>query len=300
MAPRVRTTCGLEISRAALCVAQYYPEDHSVASVAITPFDGAGEEWWKAVQSEFANLSTAMKLAGQDVVCCVPAESTVIKRLELDKDEDPAEDAIQWEIAQHIIGSMDDYTIGSEKVTDGLAFDAARYLVVACRTAHVDRLASLLRSNRVNPIVVDVDVFALINVYEANYRENIGVPALLILGGDEFSKVVLTADGTYIDHEHFRNAPDNAEPGKYSSMIKAACDRLLTVNVSVAGKTTTQVYVAGPAFADEQFAARCMKDIGKAEILNPFKKIACRAPIEARYSPQLAVAVGLALRDASL
>lgn len=299
MARRARCTCGLEIGKGTISLAQYYHEENTVAGVAIKPIENSGKGWWDSIQSEFKGLIGSMKVGGLDVVVSLPSESTVIKRINLDNNESDVDDAVRWEISQHLIGSMDDYTIDYERLPGTFNGDVASYLVAASGTSVIADIAALVRAHKLNPVIVDLDVFALINLFETNYPENIPLPSFILYGSEEFSKVVLTRDGGFVDCEVVRTGPDQSDSAAYATLINQACARLASVNAPVVGSQAPALFMSGGLFAEDAFATACLQNLNNAEMLSPFKSIGCRA-ISAddakKFAPQLGVAVGLALR----
>jgi Tfp pilus assembly PilM family ATPase len=299
MAPKEQTICGIEIGKEVVCLVQYLPEASTVTSVALQPIEDISKDWWDSVREQFKSMATTMKLGGQDANCSFPAENAVIKRLMLDKEDNSPDDAIQWELGQQIIGSLEEYVYDFQLVRMHNTDSQGNYLVVACRSKAVDRISALMKSYKLNPVVIDLDVCALVNVFEANYRENISFPSLLVLGGEEYTKIVLTCDGGLVDFECFKHTAAHRQGPAYAQAIKDALQKLLSLNAAFAGQKTPSVYFTGQAFTQEELCSQCLSSIDNSEILLPFRKISCKAIGQEdlrKYSPQLAVAVGLALQ----
>ena len=55
-------------------------------------------------------------LWGQTICCAIPSERVVIKKIPLDRGEADIDEALRWEIEQHIIGSIDDYVLDNQKL----------------------------------------------------------------------------------------------------------------------------------------------------------------------------------------
>jgi hypothetical protein len=302
MASRTYSVCGIEIGRESLCVAHYVPAENAITGIAIQPLETGRGTWWDTVTAEFRGLIGTMKLAGVDVACSLPAENAVIKRLTIDADaEDPAA-ALDWELGQNVIGLPEEYVFDFQRSGDE-GTPTAAYLVAASRAVTVDRVQKLIAGHKLNPVVVDLDVFALANVFELSNPEASVKPAILVLGGDEYTKVILVEAGSFIDYEMFRNESNAMDPRQYAGVLKNNIGRIISLNGDLAGRGgLPAIFAAGPLFSHEEFSRPCLAELGGAKVLAPFAGVICRAvPAEdlQKYSAQLAVAVGLALRGSA-
>jgi Tfp pilus assembly PilM family ATPase len=299
MALRGRSVCGIEIGRDLIGIVQFVPEENSVAGIAIQPLDVGGRSWWENVQSEFRSLVSAMKLTGEDAVCSLPSETAVIKTLMLDADEGSLDEALEWELGQQIVDSIDEYAFDYEKTGSAEQEATSRFLVAACRYATLDRASALLKTHKLNPLAVDLDIFALVNVFEANYRDRLSTPSLLVLGGEEYTKVVLTVDGGFVDYEVFGYDAQSLEPRSYAARLRRSCTKLLDVSGRAGGRPAP-TYLTGPLYSHGDVAQESLEAISGSEVLSPFRNVGCRAIAESdmdRYAPQLAISVGLAVRE---
>jgi Tfp pilus assembly PilM family ATPase len=236
-----------------------------------------------------------MHCEGQAAAVAMSANFAVVKILMLDADEKDVREAIGWELGQHIVGTMDDYSFDFEPLA---AADMRRFLAVAYRSANVQKLVSLLKSARISPSVVDLDIFALIDVFEANYRENIASPAVIVHGCGDSSRLVLTEGGAFLDFDVVEHRGGHAAADAYASQLQDAMGR------SFAGtKAGFETYVTGPLFADPDFSESVCSRLGSARVLDPFKAVRSTVAIPSeelvKCIPYLGVAVGLSLRCAA-
>ncbi|MBD3346233.1 MAG: hypothetical protein GF401_14345 [Chitinivibrionales bacterium] len=301
MASRNQSIYGLDLYKDAVCMAQYFPEERSIASVVINPLPENESDWWESLSTELTKLAAELKISGQDVICSLPSEWAVIKKIACDKNEPDIEDTIRWEISQQVLGSLDDYAFDHQEILS--SDELFRYfLVAAFRSSAVKRVSKLMRSTKLNPVVVDIDIFALINVLETNYEEKTAVPSIIIMGDNEKLKLVLTRNGEFIDFQivNFQNETEDFSP--CLTAIQNAVAALSKVNKSVVGDGTVDLYCTGPLFSNTELLAYLQQNLPNIEILDPFRTIACHAEIPEedlrRYAPQLAVAVGLSVRGA--
>jgi len=300
MARRTDSIAGLAFSSDAVSVAQYIPAEREVANIGIQPVDEHAADLWESAAPGLKQLVSATKLAGGNVVCSLPGEHAIIRTLCLDNDEPDVAEALEWEFCQHVIGSRDEFVFDFEKLAAVPTAGVEQYLVVGYRTETVERAARILRLSKLNPIIVDLDIFALINVYEANYADLAAAPAICVLADEAVSKCVLTAGGTFVDMEIVNHGAASQNAGTWAAAVENGIAKLLACSASAPRRDALPVLLSGDLFSQPDFAGEATKAVKNAEILYPFRTIKCGAGMSdqdlRKYSPQLAVAVGLALR----
>jgi Tfp pilus assembly PilM family ATPase len=158
---------------------------------------------------------------------------------------------------------------------------------------------TLLKANKLNPLVVDLDMFGLINVFEANYKEQVHAPAAIVLGNDEKSIVILTRSATLLDFDVCMHNSGALPAEEYGTKISESITRLYGPG-GLSLQENPDVYCSGPLFSQTEYINSFTGKFGKAQLLDPFIKIACRAGKGEddlkKFSPQLGVAVGIALQ----
>jgi Tfp pilus assembly PilM family ATPase len=301
MAPRDAVICGIEIKKESICLAQYSPHDNTVvnASIIVKPLDDAdpSDDEWSVLRTKCKKMIANIQCGGQSAAVSLPSEHAVVKLVSLDRDETDVSGAVGWDLSQHIIGTIDEYVYDYEACDAGDPA-AARYLVAAYRSSQVQKVSALLRSCKLRPLVVDLDMFALIDVFEANYKELAAQPAVIVSGGEETSKVVLTRNGAFVDFEAFEHRNRQMSPADYVQAVQNAVGSFPADN-----REGAPFFLSGALFAQPQFSEQVIGLLGAASILNPFKAIGSKVEIPeadlARCIPYLGVSVGLALRAAA-
>jgi Tfp pilus assembly PilM family ATPase len=300
MAQRGDCVSGIDITKESISIAQYSASENTVvnASIIINPLDEVdpSADVVSSLRAKFKKVAGQMRCGGQAAAVAVPSNYAVVKKLTLDGDEDDVRGAIRWELSQHLIGTLDEYAFDFEPVAQ--AGGSVRYLAVAYRNSSIQKLVSLLKAGRLSPLVVDLDIFALIDVFEANYGENASAPSVIVHGGGESSKAVLTKGGEFADFEVMDQRAGAESPDTY------ALQMIETIARSFSGvQGRPPVFLTGPLFSDPDFTESVCSRMGDARILNPFKAIRSTVDIPKpdlmKCIPYLAVAVGLGLRGAA-
>jgi type IV pilus assembly protein PilM len=148
-----------------------------------------------AVMGIFQDLG----MKGADVVTAIGGHDVIIKKIEMDRmKESDAREVIRWEAEQHVpfdIKSVElDFQILDPDGTGG----QMQVLLVAAKRELVDNKVGLLQDAGVNPVIIDIDAFALHNAFEHNYPEaSEGIIALVNVG-HETTNVNILEDGVPI------------------------------------------------------------------------------------------------------
>jgi hypothetical protein len=288
---------GLDIQKEYISVVQYTAGSNSVTLVALQPIadSRAGKN---TVSKELGILKSKFKFADPHVNCSLPAVNAVIKRVPVDRDETDIDAALSWELEQNIIGSPDDYVfdyLPCGKRPDNIE----EYLIVAYRKERVVTLASLLKSHKLIPRLVDLDILALVNIFEASYPDFIDRPAIIVHAESRDARIILTHQGRLLDYEllAYDTEPD---PQAFGELVMAAAERLSAATGLQGEVQGMPVFASGILFAQEDFLRNAGSVLHAISILHPFRKIECRIGVDedklANYLSQLSVAVGLAIR----
>jgi Tfp pilus assembly PilM family ATPase len=294
--------CGIDIGRECICIAQYNPAERSVENIAIKPLVQQGPRGGTdSLRTEFKKLVQDIKITNLEAVCSLPSECAVIKKILIDPGggEQQVRDTIEWELSQQIVGSINEYVFDYHRLPERGASQYERYLGVAYRSRTVDELAQMVRANRLSPAVIDLDIFALMNVYELNYPEERALPAVLALAEGKRTKLVLTVDGDFVDFDILEHGEAVHPDESYGRALKLAVSQLLGLHTSLPGHSAN-VYFAGPLCAQAEFADLMVSSVERSALLSPFVNVTFKTEMaEAevkKFAPQLAVAVGLAFR----
>ncbi len=297
MAQRGDSVNGIEIKKEHIGIAQFSPSTKTVvnASVVIAPLDelDAAPGDYDAFKPNLKKLIAGIQAEGQDSVVSLPAEYAVVKKIMLDRNESDVRGAVEWELSQQIIGSLDDYTYDFEPCVNDDT-DVRWCLAVAYKNAGVQKIAGLLKASKLAPAVVDLDMFALINVFEANYPDLAPSPALIIHGSDETTTIIVTKSGTYEDCETLSHISGPSSSDSYADMVRDAIALNFPQAVSI------PVVCTGGLFSRQDFSDGVFSRLGNARMLNPFAVVRSSVGISEadlqKCLPYLSVAVGLAIR----
>jgi type IV pilus assembly protein PilM len=200
---RKRTSIGLDIGSGFVKVVEV---DHSgdqpeVVRVAMRPLlpdaivEGEIMDYGlvsEAVQGLFQDLG----LKGADVVTAVGGHDVIIKKIEMDRmKEADAREVIRWEAEQHVPFDIKSVELDFQILDPNGSGPQMQVLLVAAKRELVDNKVGLLQDAGVNPIVIDIDAFALHNAFEHNYPDALEGIIALVNVGHETTNVNILENG---------------------------------------------------------------------------------------------------------
>ncbi len=299
MPRRKETITGLHIHDNYISCAQGLPAEQFIANISIQPIEPGAADRWAAIESGFRELIGEIKLTNESVIASLPGEFAVIREFMADADAN-IDDAIEWEFSQQIIGSREDFVFDYQEIGSQKGADTRRFLVAGYRNDAVQRLGALLRSNKLNPAAIDLDVFALANAYELNYPDRMDDPVCIVSAEENQARLILIRQGRFGGIESL-TAGEITGAEESIQQLSEALERLKSDYAHFIGDGFLRTYLTGSIYGDEQLASQTMERIHNSEVLSPFRSISCSAEmqdeeLQKKYGPQLAAAVGLALR----
>ena len=151
------------------------------------------------VSDAVSGLFSEIGMKGAEVVTAVGGHDVIIKKIEMDRmKEGDAREVIKWEAEQHVPFDIKSVEIDFQILDpegDGMQMEV---LLVAAKRELVDNKVGLLQDAGVEPIVIDVDAFALHNAFEHNYPDALDGIVALVNVGHETTNVSILEDGVPI------------------------------------------------------------------------------------------------------
>jgi len=188
---RKKTSIGLDIGSGFVKVVEV---DHSgdqpeVSRVAMRPLlpDAIVEGEimdYGLVSDTVRGLFQEMGMKSADVITAIGGHDVIIKKIQMDRmKESDAREVIRWEAEQHVPFDIKSVELDFQILNPHEEGMQMEVLLVAAKRELVDNKVGLLQDAGINPIVIDVDAFALHNAFEHNYPEaQQGIIALVNVG----------------------------------------------------------------------------------------------------------------------
>ncbi len=282
-------------------------------------------------------LLASQKVTTKEVVISVSGSSVIIKRVSVaDMTDEELAESIKWEAEQYIPFSIDDVNVDFQKLGAGATEGQADVLLVAVKKDKINDYVNLVKEAGLEPVVMDVDAFALANMYELNYSVEAGTTALLnigasvmninilkdgmsiftrdiTVGGNRYTEALQRDFGlTYEDAEKVKRGEevDGADKEQIAGVMSSVTDDIVAetqrsfdfFRSTTGSDKVSRVFVSGGCARVGNFTAVLSERLDvPVEIANPFKNIKVDAKrfessVIEESAPLCAVAVGLAIR----
>lgn len=282
-------------------------------------------------------LLAQQKITTKEVVISVSGSSVIIKRVSVaDMTDEELAESIKWEAEQYIPFSIDDVNVDFQKLGPGSTAGQADVLLVAVKKDKINDYVNLVKEAGLEPVVMDVDAFALANMYELNYELEGGVLALLnigasvmninilndgvsiftrdiTVGGNRYTEALQRDFGlTYEDAEKVKRgeSADGVDADQIANVMTSVTDDIVAetqrsfefFRSTTGSDRVSRILVSGGCARVGNFTNMLSERLGiPAEVVNPFRNIKVDAKkfdaaFMAESAPLSAVAVGLAIR----
>ena len=152
-------------------------------------------------------------LKGADVVSSVSGRSVIVRYVNVRK-MDPSElhDAIRFEADKYIPFGIDEVVLDCQPVgaAENVGADEMKVLLVAVKRDLIDEHVSLLRSAGLNPVIIDVDSFALGNAHyvASEGHQTPGVRAMVDIGASKTNINVIESGNSLFTREVYVGGSD--------------------------------------------------------------------------------------------
>ncbi len=289
-----------------------------------------------AVVDAIKTLAAQLRVKTKSVCTSLSGSSLIIKRMNLEvPNVKDLQDQVFWEAEQYLPFDP------SEVVMDFQMLSRAKdnrtdVMLVAVKKSVLDSYTSSIEDAGLKPKVVDVDFFALQNIFEANYPANAGEAVLLADIGASAMKIVVVQGGvpiftkdtvmggknltldiqknlnlSYADAEALKLGGQEAGmPQEVSELVHVMAENLATeikrsldfYNASSVGAPVSYILLAGGAARLPELSRLVEETVGvPAQMLNPFNAISYDPAVFtpeyiASIAPTAAIPLGLALR----
>ena len=188
---RKKTSIGLDIGSGFVKVVEVdhsgaQPEVTRVAMRALLPdaiVEGEIMDYG-LVSETVRGLFEQLGIKNAEVVTAIGGHDVIIKKIQMDRmKESDAREVIRWEAEQHVPFDIKSVELDFQILNphdDGMQMEV---LLVAAKRELVDNKVGLLQDAGINPVIIDVDAFALHNAFLHNYPEaQEGIIALVNVG----------------------------------------------------------------------------------------------------------------------
>ncbi|QDE70665.1 MULTISPECIES: type IV pilus assembly protein PilM [Myxococcus] len=154
-----------------------------------------------AIVQAVQDLMSELKVKGKDVAIGVSGHSVIIKKIQMPRmSQDELEESIQWEAEQYIPFDVKDVNIDTQ-ILDGGGNDATGQmdvLLVAAKKDMINDYTTVVSEAGLAPVVVDVDAFAVQNMFSVNYDVPERETVVLINAGASVVNINIISNGATV------------------------------------------------------------------------------------------------------
>lgn len=278
------------------------------------------------------------KIKTKDTVLSVSGHSAVIVKLITlpEMTEEELEESIRFEAEQYIPFDINDVSIDFQIIGPKEEPGQMEVLLVAVKSDILNDYIAVVREAGLNPVVVDVDFFALENIFEVNYEIEPGrVVGLVDIGASSIKMNILkggtpaftrdTPTGTNILVEALQRefelsyevaerllrgeAVEGVMEESAEQIVMETSEELITeisrsidyFRTSMTGEDVSELILAGGGALVKGLADRIRDRIGvEVSLIDPFRNITISRKLDDAHirdmAPLAAVSLGLALR----
>jgi len=291
------------------------------------------------VAEAIEEIFRTQKIKNSRIATSISGHSVIVKKITLPAlSREELDESIQWEAERYIPFDISDVNVDYQIVRESPEGQKLDIILVAAKKEKITDYTSVISMAGKIPVVVDIDAFALQNVYEVNYRPepktfaamlNIGHNVMNIaivrgsdflftrdiaIGGSHYTDFLQKELGvTFADAEKYKKGSE--VPAELSDQVTSILDSVsenLALEVEKTFdyfKTTTnsneiqEIYLSGGASRTaglrEYLAEKFHVPV---EFLNPFRRISANGKEPSfelgTSASDYVIAVGLALRTA--
>jgi type IV pilus assembly protein PilM len=263
------------------------------------------------VSDVIRNLCVNHGVNAENVVTGVSGHSVIIKNIVLPPmSREELEESIDWHAEEHIPFDLADVSLDYQVTAESSS--ATHVLIAACKRERIDNIRQAIQLSGRQPVVIDVDTFALQNCYEVNYNPsesdvvtllNIGASTMnvnivkgtrslftrdITVGGSQFTDVLQRSLGLSYQQAEAVKRGATAMPGVEEKSIEPLMSNVTEIVANEIQKTfdfyrTTsddnhtvvqKILISGGGSKLQGLAAELSARLElPVEVLNPFRNI---------------------------
>jgi type IV pilus assembly protein PilM len=151
-----------------------------------------------AIVESLQRLLREHKIKRKQVAMGLSGLSVIVKKISLPQmSESELEESIHWEAEQYIPFDIDDVNLDFQIIEGGATAEEGKMevLLVAAKKDKIDDYTGLVIQAGLQPVIVDLDSFALQNAYEINYEVTPGQNVALVNMGAGFTNISVLRSG---------------------------------------------------------------------------------------------------------
>lgn len=142
------------------------------------------------------DLLSTNKIKGSRIATAVSGHAVIVRRVTMPRmDEDELRESIVWEAEEYIPFDVDDVNLDFAILEENDDDNEMDVVLVAAKRDRIDEFMAVIEEAGRDPVVVDVDAFALQNAFELSYPERQHEDIALLNMGASVMNVAVLEEG---------------------------------------------------------------------------------------------------------
>jgi type IV pilus assembly protein PilM len=147
------------------------------------------------VKEAIRNLSRELKIESKPVCTGLSGPSVMVKRMSVEvKNLKELEDTVFWEAEQYLPFDPNDVVMDFHSLSKGKDHQID-VILVAAKSLSLDETMKCIEDAGLKPKIVDLELFALQNVFEVNYPDFQNATVVLVDIGSDSTKILISENG---------------------------------------------------------------------------------------------------------
>lgn len=152
-----------------------------------------------AVVDAIQTLMSDRKIKAKDIATSVSGTAVIIKKIKLPaQSPDELAESIKWDAEQYVPFDINDVNLDYQILNPGDEEGQMEVMLVAAKKDFINDYVAVIKEAGLNPLVMDVDSFALENMYEINYPIQEGEVLALVNIGASIININVTKSGAVV------------------------------------------------------------------------------------------------------
>ena len=150
---------------------------------------------------EIVNVLTTIfndnKFSHKKVAAALKGNAVIAKKLTVPSvDDKNFKETFRWEAEQYIQMEIDEVNIDYEILSQNKEYEQTEVLLAVARKDLIMDMTSVLESSKLKPVLIDLEVFSLLNAFEVNYGIDSDVSVIINIGHSS-TLIIFVKNGLY-------------------------------------------------------------------------------------------------------
>lgn len=250
-----------------------------------------------------SSVLESYRIETKTVATSIDSKFAIVKRVPLEeglKKEEELRSYIYWQAGQYILAPVEEYVVDFQLMSP----DKGEAILVAARKEVIDGYVQVLEAVGLDPVVIDVDCFAIHNAFELNYRPGAGQVVAVVNVEPNLNDIVVLRAGEFYFQESFAGQQVNAEGASYDLLCAVISRRLKGAFSTLEPEKEgyDKIFLSGHGALDSRLAQYLGLQHGSPiETANPFLRVRVDPSLAeqkdfSKEASKYMISLGLAIR----